>query len=65
MFCFLIILTFLRLFHELLNNTKHVCTYINAFLMAIPNKDITFENCNIFDFVCEILDLSCASVVSV
>ena len=46
--CFL---TFQGLFQELLTNTRHVSSYLNAFLMVIPNMVMKF---NIFDIFLQI-----------
>ena len=35
-------------FEKLLTNTRYVCTYVNAFLMVIPNVVTKYKNCEIF-----------------
>ena len=41
-------------------NTRHVCTYLNAFRKVIPNMIMKFQNVDICWQFCEILDLSSA-----
>ena len=38
------------------SNTRHVCTYINAFLMVIPNIFTKFQNLDIFEHFVTFLD---------
>ena len=33
-------------------NTRHVCTYLNADVMVIPNIVMKFNNLNIFEYLC-------------
>ena len=59
--CFLKILTFHRLFQELLiTNTRHVGTYLNAFLLMIQNMGLEFNNIDICYKIYYIFDLSSA-----
>ena len=39
-------------------DTRHVCTYLNAFSMVIPNIVMKFNNFDIYWKLCVILDLS-------
>ena len=57
---FLKILTFQGYLINYLTNTRHVGTYLNVFLMVIPNMDMKFQNVDIFDRICQILNLSSA-----
>ena len=51
--CFLKMLTFHRLFKELLNQYyRHVGTYLNGFFMVIPNMVMKFHNFAIFYKIC-------------
>ena len=58
--CFLKIQKCQRLFRELLNQTRHVGTYLNAFFMVIPNMVMKFKTVEIVHTICQFFDLSSA-----
>ena len=41
-------------------NTRHVCTYLNATVVVIPNKVMNLDNFVIFEYLCKVFDLSSA-----
>ena len=43
-----------------LSVARHVCTYLNAFLVEIPNMFMRFKNSDIFYNFLDILDVSSA-----
>ena len=53
------------LFDELVNQNQVCCTYLNAFLMTIPNMVIKFLNLSIFEKVLDPLSAHACRMVSV
>ena len=61
-----VVLIFQILFHKLpKHNIRHVCTYLNAFCIVIPNRVKNINNFGmIFTNICDIFDLSSAHTCS-